>query len=62
MSDDEEQWLARAKKLMLLAAEYIDKDPYVVTLHYDGAECDGMCLSDDLKNHADELMVEAEER
>lgn len=39
---------SRASYLMRIAAEYIRKHAPDGNVHYDEADCDGLCLSDDL--------------
>lgn len=44
---------SRASYLMRVAAEYIRTHAPDGTVHYDEADCDGLCLSDDLIIEAD---------
>jgi hypothetical protein len=45
----------RAVYLMRIAASVIQHNAPEATAYYDEAECDGLCLADDLKIAADDL-------
>lgn len=48
--------LARAAELLRIAAEYIElHSDQCETIHYDGTDCDGVCLCYDLRSAASGL-------
>jgi hypothetical protein len=52
-----ESAIARAVELMTLAAQRVAQPLMPAdTMHYDGADCDGQCLADDLESAAQELL------
>lgn len=44
----------RTAELLRLAADYIMEGDTSPTIFYDGTDCDGHCLAEDLRNQAEE--------
>ncbi len=51
---DQHQDESRESYLMRVAAEYINRFPDL-TIEYDGTECDGYCLAEELAARADNI-------
>ena len=49
--------IERAKYLMRIAADFIEKYAASDTWEYDGALCDGYCLAEDLHSAANDLEI-----